>query len=144
MAIPRPQVGIKLKETARHRNTMIEFDDKDLRDLQEANGFVLRNVHGRRVAIGYGFEYEDAFTFMSEYFKEYSAEDFAKQLDYADDISMFKSWFLGLKFQEDNLINWLYKAFDGIDADSLPDQYDHEKEDYLEAEDHKLDQERGK
>lgn len=123
---------------------MIEFDDKDLRDLQEANGFVLRDVHGKRVAIGYGFDYEDVFDFMSAYIEEYGAEDFAKKLGYKEDVSMFKSWFLGLPFYESNLINWVYTAFNGIDADEIQDQYDHESEDYLEAEDHKLDQERGK
>ena len=35
---------------------MIEFDDKDLRDLQDADGILLQNVHGKRVAIGRGFE----------------------------------------------------------------------------------------
>ena len=41
-------------------------------------------------------------------------------------------------------MNWVYESFRGINADSLQDIYDHEKEDRLEAEDHKLDQERGK
>lgn len=144
MAIPRPQVGIKLKETARHRNTMIEFDDNDLQKLQEVDGIVLQDVHGQRVAIGRGFDYENVFEFMTDYFDEYGAEDFAKQVGYEDAVEMFKEWFSGIPFHEINLMDWVCDSFAVIDADSLPDQYDHEKEDYLEAEDHKLDQERGK
>lgn len=41
-------------------------------------------------------------------------------------------------------MNWVYSAFDGVDADSLQDLYDHENEDRLAAEDHKLDQVLGK
>lgn len=125
-------------------NTMIEFDDRDLRDLQEVGGIVLQNVHGKRVAIGYGFDYGNVFQFMSAYFKDYGAEDFAKQIGHEDDEDMFKSWFSGIPLYEYDLMNWVYESFRGIDADSLQDIYDHEKEDRLEAEDHKLDQERGK
>ena len=55
---------------------MIEFDDKDLRDLQDVDGILLQDVHGQRVAIGKGFDYENIFQFMSAYFEEYGAEDF--------------------------------------------------------------------
>ena len=123
---------------------MIEFDDRDLRDLQEVDGIVLRDVHGQHVAIGKGFNCENVFKFMHDYFEEYGAEDFAKKVGYEDAIDMFKSWFSGIPLYESDLMDWVYESFAGIDADSLTDQYDHEKEAYLEAEDHKLDQERGK
>ena len=123
---------------------MIEFEDKDLRDLQDVDGIVLRDVHGQRVAIGKGFDYENVFDFMHDYFEEYGEEDFAKQLGYEDDIEMYKSWFSGTPVDESDLMDEVYESFSGIDADSLQDPYDHEKEAYLEAEDHKLDQERGK
>lgn len=123
---------------------MIEFDDKDLRDLQDVDGILLRDVHGQRVAIGKGFDYENVFDFMHDYFGEYGEEDFAKQLGYEDDIDMYKSWFAGIPFNESDLMDWVCESFTGIDADSLPDTYDYEEEAYLEAEDHKLDQERGK
>lgn len=45
---------------------MIEFEDSELRNLQEVNGIVLRNVHGERVAIGEGFNYENIFDFIIE------------------------------------------------------------------------------
>lgn len=123
---------------------MIEFDDRDLLNLQEVDGIVLQDVHGERVAIGSGFDYDNVFEFMDAYFEEYGADDFAKQIGYEDAADMIKSWFSGIPFHESDLINWVYESFDGIDADSLQDQYDYENEAYLEAEDHKLDQELGK
>lgn len=123
---------------------MIEFDDKDLRNLQEVDGILLRDVHGQRVAIGYGFDYENVFDFMHDYFEDYGEEDFAKQLGYEDDVDMFKSWHSGIPIHESDIMDMVYKAFRGIDADSLQDTYDDENEAYLEAEDHKLDRERGK
>lgn len=123
---------------------MIDFNDKDLRDLQEVDGIVLQDVHGKRVAIGRGFDYENVFEFMTDYFDEYGAEDFAKQVGYENAVEMFKEWFSGIPFNESDLMDWVYESFDGIDADSLQDPYDHENEAYLEAEDHKLDQELGK
>lgn len=123
---------------------MIEFEDKDLRDLQEVDGIVLRDVHGQRVAIGKGFDYENVFYFMHDYFEEYGAEDFAQQLGYEDDIDMYKSWFSDIPVDVSNIMDEVYESFRGIDADSLQDPYEHEKDAYLEAEDHKLDQERGK
>ena len=123
---------------------MIEFDDNDLRDLQDVNGILLRDVHGQRVAIGKGFDYENVFDFIHDYFDEYGAEDFAKQLGYEDDIDMYKSWFSGIPLNESDIMDMVYESFDGIDADSLQDPYYHENEAYLEAEDHKLDQALGK
>lgn len=123
---------------------MIEFDDRDLRDLQEVDGILLQDVHGERVAIGHGFDYENVFEFMNVYFKQYGADSFAEEIGYEDAVDMFNSWFSGIPLHESNLMDDVYSSFDGVDADSLQDQYDHDNEDYLEAEDHKLDQELGK
>lgn len=123
---------------------MIEFDDKDLRELQKVGGIVLQDVHGKRVAIGKGFDYGSVFEFMSAYFEEYGADDFAKQLGYKDAVDMFKSWFSGSSFYEDDLMSWVYDSFGGIDADSFQDQEDEFNSWHLEVEDHKLDQKRGK
>lgn len=128
---------------------MIEFDDKDLRDLQDVDGIVLQDVHGKRVAIGKGFDYGNVFVFMNDYFDEYGTEEFAKQVGYEDAQDMFHSWFSGIPMHESSLMDMVYSAFNGIGADSLQDQEDEDAMDlfkswYLEAEDHKLDQERGK
>ena len=98
---------------------MIEFDDRDLQKLQDVDGILLRNVHGKRVAIGRGFDYGNVFIFMNAYFKEYGAEDLAKQVGSADAIDIFDSWFLGIPLSESDLMDWVCESFDGIDADSL-------------------------
>lgn len=128
---------------------MIEFDDRDLRDLQDVDGIVLQDVHGKRVAIGCGFDYENVFEFIRAYFEEYGEEDLAKKIGYEDAANMFKEWLSGILFCKSyftNLIyaSGIYASFNGIEAYLLTDQYDHENEDKLEAEDHKLDQELGK
>ena len=58
---------------------MIEFEDSQLRKLQEVSGVVLNNVHGERVAIGKDFEYENVFSFMVHYFNFYTADDLADE-----------------------------------------------------------------
>lgn len=100
---------------------MTEFDNRDLHKLQDVDGILLRNVHGKRVAIGRGFDYGNVFIFMNAYFNEYGAdaEDFAEQVGSADAIDIFDSWFLGIPLSESDLMDWVCESFDGIDADSL-------------------------
>ncbi|NRO92541.1 hypothetical protein [Lactobacillus helveticus] len=112
--------------------------------MQDVDGIVLQDVHGKRVAIGKGFDYESIYEFMRAYFEEYGADDFAKQIGYEDSIEMFKIWLSGNPFYESHSTDWLYESFNGIDSYLLKDPYDHKNEDKLEAEDHKLDQALGK
>ncbi|OYR87148.1 hypothetical protein CBF58_04815 [Lactobacillus taiwanensis] len=124
---------------------MIEFEDSQLRKLQEVGGVVLNDVHGERVAIGKEFEYENVFSFMVHYFGFYTADDFAKKLGYHDAIEMFQFWFSkDTKLSEYNLLAWCMESFEGIYADDLADEYDYEQQNYLEAEDAKRDQLAGK
>lgn len=118
---------------------MIEFEDSQLRDLQEVDGIVLRNVHGESVAIGKGFDYENIFDFVIEYFETYGAEDFAKKLGFTTATSMLKYWFSGIPETENGLLSYCMDSnvFDGIYADDLANEYDYEQEAYLEAEDAK-------
>ena len=103
---------------------MEEFEDSQLRDLQEVEGIVLRDVHGERVAIGKGFPYENIFSFMVHYFNFYTVDDFAEKLGYKDGDEMFKYWFSQkTELTEFNLINWCMASFDGIYAEDLADQY---------------------
>lgn len=60
---------------------MIEFEDSQLRKLQEVSGVVLNNVHGERVAIGKDFEYENVFSFMVHYFNFIRPMTLLKSLD---------------------------------------------------------------
>lgn len=123
---------------------MIEFENSDLRDLQEVNGYVFQDVHGERIAIGKGFDYENVFDFVNAYFEEYGSEDFAKKLGYVDAVDMLRSWFSGVPVDENDLLDWCNESFSGIDADSLQDDYDYEREDRLEAEDEMYDRAAGK
>lgn len=118
---------------------MIEFEDSQLRDLQEVDGVILRNVHGERVAIGQGFDYGNIFEFVDDYFQFYGAEDFALKLGYKNVVDMLKCWFSGTPQTEDDLLNYCMDSnvFDGISASDLADEYDYEQEAYLEAEDAK-------
>ena len=103
---------------------MEEFEDSQLRDLQEVEGIVLRDVHGERIAIGKGFPYENIFGFMVHYFNFYTADDFAEKLGYKDGDEMFKYWFSQkTELTEFNLINWCMDSFKGIYAEDLADLY---------------------
>lgn len=118
---------------------MIEFEDSQLRDLQEVDGVVLRNVHGESVAIGKGFDYGDIFKFVDDYFQFYGAKDFAVKLGYKSIDDMMRCWFSGTPQKEEDLLSYCMDSnvFDGIYADDLADEYDYEQEAYLEAEDAK-------
>lgn len=118
---------------------MIEFEDSQLRDLQEVDGIVLRDVHGEKIAIGQGFDYENIFEFVDDYFKSYGAKDFALKLGYQSVVDMFKHWFSGTPQTEADLLSYCMdpNAFDGRYASDLVDDYDYEQEAYLEAEDDK-------
>lgn len=103
---------------------MIEFEDSQLRKLQEVGGVVLNNVHAERVAIGKDFEYENVFSFMVHYFNFYTADDFAKKLGYKDAVEMFKLWFSqNTQLSEHDLLAWCMESFEGIYADDLADEY---------------------
>lgn len=125
---------------------MEEFEDSQLRYLQEVDGIVLRNVHGERVAIGEDFNYENIFDFIIEYFETYGAEDFAKKLGFSNATSMLKHWFSGIPETENDLLNYCMDSnvFDGIYAEDLADEYDYEHQAYLDAEDVKYAQLAGK
>lgn len=124
---------------------MIEFEDNQLRKLQEVGGVVLNDVHGERVAIGKDFEYESVFSFVVHYFNFYTADDFAEKLGYKDAVEMFKLWFSqDTQLSEHNLLAWCMESFEGTYADDLADEYDYEQQSYLDAEDTKRDQLAGK
>lgn len=124
---------------------MIEFEDNQLRKLQEVGGVVLNDVHGERVAIGKDFEYESVFSFVVHYFNFYTADDFAEKLGYKDAVEMFKLWFSqDTQLSEHNLLAWCMESFEGAYADDLADEYDYEQQSYLDAEDTKRDQLAGK
>lgn len=103
---------------------MIEFEDSQLRKLQEVGGVVLNDVHGEKVAIGKDFEYENVFSFIVHYFNFYTADDFAEKLGYKGAVEMFKMWFSqDTQLSEHDLLAWCMESFEGIYADDLADEY---------------------
>lgn len=99
---------------------MKEFNEEHIKDLQEANGFVLRNVIGNTVAIGIDSEYPDIASFLSDYIARYGIKDLSKRLGYRNPTEMLKE----LLDKADNYLFMmtdieakLMNAFDGISAD---------------------------
>lgn len=106
--------------TNRSRETMKEFNEKHIKDLQEANGFVLQDVFGQTVAIGLDSEYPDIASFLDDYIEIYGISNLSKRLGYENPTEMLKE----LLDKADNHLFMmtdieakLMGAFDGISAD---------------------------
>lgn len=99
---------------------MKEFNEKHIKDLQEANGFVLQDVFGHTVAIGLDSEYSDVAGFLSDFFKEYSLWSLSNKLQYENERAMLNDLFnTTLHFPSliAHIETRLMNAFDGISAD---------------------------
>lgn len=99
---------------------MKEFNEKHIKDLQEANGFVLQDVFGQTVAIGLDSEYPDIASFLDDYIEIYGISNLSKRLGYENPTEMLKE----LLDKADNHLFMmtdieakLMGAFDGISAD---------------------------
>lgn len=95
---------------------MKEFNEKHIKDLQEANGFVLQDVFGYTVAIGIDSEYPDIAGFLSDFFEEYSLWSLSKELQYENERAMLNDLF-SFPFPVSHIETKLLNAFDGISAD---------------------------
>lgn len=98
---------------------MKEFNEKHIKDLQEANGFVLQDVKGKTVAIGLDSEYLCILDFIADYINDYTAGTLAFDLNFGSTRDMLHQIY-------DNAIlpceSYLLKvrlmgAFNGISAD---------------------------
>ena len=99
---------------------MKEFNEKHIKDLQEADGFVLQDVFGHTVAIGSSSEYSDVAGFLSDFFEEYSLWSLSNQLQYKNERAMLNDLFsttLHFPFLIARIETKLMNAFDGISAD---------------------------
>ncbi|MGE9987284.1 hypothetical protein [Lactobacillus johnsonii] len=99
---------------------MKEFSEKHIKDLQEADGFVLQNVYGNTVAIYLDSEYPDVTSFLADYIARYGIKDLSRRLGYRNPTEMLKE----LLEKADNCLfimtdieTKLMNAFDGISAD---------------------------
>ena len=99
---------------------MKEFNEKHIKDLQEANGFVLQDVFEHTVAIGIDSEYSDVAGFLSDFFAEYSLWSLSNQLQYKNERAMLNDLFnttLHLPSPIAHIETKLMGAFNGISAD---------------------------
>ena len=97
---------------------MKEFNEKHIKDLQEANGFVLQDVKGETVAIGLDSEYPSILDFIADYIDHYNARNLAVYLNFYTTRNMLHQIYDNaiLTFDSDLLKVRLMNAFDGISA----------------------------
>lgn len=98
---------------------MKEFNVKHIKDLQEADGFVLQDVFGHTVAIGLDSEYPSILDFIADYIDDYTAGNLAVYLNFNSTRNMLHQIYDNaiLPFDSDLLKVRLMNAFDGISAD---------------------------
>lgn len=98
---------------------MKEFNEKHIKDLQEANGFVLQDVKGKTVAIGLDSEYPSILDFIADCIDDYTARTLAVYLNFGSTRDMLHQIYDNaiLPFESDLLKVRLMNAFNGISAD---------------------------
>lgn len=72
---------------------MKEFNEEHIKDLQEAGGFILRDVFGDTVAIGIDSEYPDIASFLDDYIEIYGIYPLSKHLGYENNRKMLNDLF---------------------------------------------------
>ena len=99
---------------------MKEFNEKHIKDLQEADGFVLQDVFGYTVAIGIDSEYPDVASFLDDYIEIYGIFDLSKRLGYQNSRKMLNDLItrtICLNFPIAHIETKLMGVFNGISAD---------------------------
>ena len=99
---------------------MKEFNEEHIKDLQEANGFVLQDVFGYTVAIGIDSEYPDIASFLDDYIEIYGIYDLSKRLGYENSRTMLNDLItktIRFTFPISHIETKLMGVFNGISAD---------------------------
>ena len=99
---------------------MKEFNEKHIKGLQEADGFVLQDVKGKTVAIYLDPEYPDVASFLADYIARYGIKDLSRRLGYRNPTEMLKELLEkadNCLFMMTDIETKLMNAFDGISAD---------------------------
>lgn len=99
---------------------MKDFNEKHIKDLQEAHGFVLQDVFGHKVAIGIDSECPDIASFLDDYIETYGIYNLSKRLGYENGRTMLNDLItktVRFNFSIANIETKLMGAFDGISAD---------------------------
>lgn len=109
---------------------MKEFNEKHIKDLQEADGFVLQNVGSYTVAIGIDSEYPDVASFILDYIRGYSIWYLSHKLQYKDEREMLNDLFsttAHFPFPIAHIETELMGAFNGISADDYAKKLEEER-----------------
>lgn len=104
---------------------MKEFNEKHIKDLQEANGFVLQDVRGNTIAIGLDSEYPDIASFVADYINEWNIWNLAFRLNYVSPREMLNDLFsttMHFPFPMAHIETKLMGAFNGISADDYAEK----------------------
>lgn len=112
---------------------MKEFNEEHIKDLQEANGFVLQDVFGYTVAIGIDSEYPDIASFLDDYIEIYGIYDLSKRLGYENSRTMLNDLItktIRFTFPISHIETKLMGVFNGISADDYAKKLE-EKQWYL-------------
>lgn len=99
---------------------MKEFNEEHIKDLREANGFVLQDVFGHIVAIGIDSEYPDVASFLDDYIEIYGIYDLSKRLGYENSRTMLNDLItktIRFTFPIARIETKLMGTFNGISAD---------------------------
>ena len=99
---------------------MKEFNEEHIKDLQEADGFVLQDVFGYTVAIGIDSEYPDVASFLGDYIEIYGIYDLSKRLGYKNSRTMLNDLItktICFTFPITRIETKLMGVFNGISAD---------------------------
>lgn len=99
---------------------MKEFNEEHIKDLQEADGFILQDVFGYTVAIGIDSEYPDVASFLDDYIEIYGIYDLSKRLGYENSRKMLNDLItkvICFPFPIAHIETKLMGAFNGILAD---------------------------
>lgn len=106
---------------------MKEFNEKHIKDLQEAHGFILQDVFGHKVAIGIDSECPDIASFLSDYIETNGIYNLSKHLGYEDGRKMLNDLFnttLNFPSPIAHIKTKLMGEFNGISADEYAKKLD--------------------
>ena len=99
---------------------MKEFNEKHIKDLQEAHGFILQDVFGHKVAIGIDSECPDIASFLDDYIETYGIYNLSKRLGYKNSRTMLNDLItknICFTFPIARIETKLMGVFNGISAD---------------------------
>lgn len=106
------------------------FNEKHIKDLREADGFVLQDVRGETVAIGLDSEYPDVASFLADYINQWNIWSLALRLNYDSPTKMLNDLFsitMHSPVPMARIETKLMGGFNGISADDYAKKLEEKK-----------------